>query len=114
VGRPADQGTRRDAAHPVRSPRALRRLSGGDDRRRVESVFGLQLVLNLAWSFALIPARSPAAGLAVILVLWASIVATIVEFSRFRRTAAATLVPYLAWVTFASVLNAEIWRLNRS
>ena len=78
-----------------------------------EAAFGLQLALNLAWSVAFFTGRSPAAGVAVILVLWASIVATIMEFGRVRRLAALLLLPYLAWVTFATVLNLEIWRLNQ-
>ena len=90
-----------------------RRAADTGERRRVESVFALQLALNLAWSFAFFSARSPAAGVAVILVLWASIVATIAEFGRVSRTAALLLAPYLAWVTFATILNVEIWRLNR-
>ena len=90
-----------------------RRAADTGERRRVESVFALQLALNLAWSVAFFSARSPAAGVAVILVLWASIVATIAEFGRVSRTAALLLAPYLAWVTFATILNVEIWRLNR-
>ena len=75
-------------------------------------LFGLQLALNLAWSVAFFAGRSPAAGVAVILVLWASVVATIMAFGRVQRLAALLLLPYLAWVTFAAVLNVEIWRLN--
>ena len=81
-------------------------------RRRAEAVFGLQLALNFAWSVAFFGRRDPRAGLVVIVLLWGAIVATIGEFWRTRRLAAAILVPYLAWVTFATVLNAEIWRLN--
>jgi tryptophan-rich sensory protein len=89
-----------------------RRAAASGERGRVEAVFGLQLALNLAWSLAFFSARSPAAGVAVILVLWASIVATIAAFGRVSRFAALLLLPYLAWVTFAAVLNLEIWRLN--
>jgi tryptophan-rich sensory protein len=45
-------------------------------------------------------------------VLWLLIAATIVAFSRHSRVAAALLVPYLAWVTFASALTFAVWRLN--
>jgi tryptophan-rich sensory protein len=48
----------------------------------------------------------------VIVLLWAAIAATIVAAWRACRTAAALLVPYLAWVTFATALNMAIWRLN--
>ena len=56
--------------------------------------------------------RDPGAGSVVIVLLWAAIVATIAEFWRTRRLVAALVLPYLVWVTFATILNAEIWRLN--
>ena len=87
-------------------------MSRDEARLRTERVFGLQLALNLAWSFAFFSARSPAAGVVVIVLLWAAIVATIREFAGTRRLAALLLLPYLAWVTFAAVLNVRIWQLN--
>lgn len=81
--------------------------------RRLQAVFGLQLALNLGWSLVFFGRRDPQAGLIVIGLLWLAIVATTLEFRRARPLAAALLVPYLAWVTFAAALNAEIWRLNR-
>lgn len=80
--------------------------------RRAEAVFGLQLALNLAWSFVFFGGRNLRGALGVIAALWITILATIVEFSRVRRLAAALLVPYFAWVTFASLLNADIARRN--
>jgi len=77
-----------------------------------QQLFGLQLTLNLAWSYAFFGLRSPAAGAAVILALWLAIIATIAAFARRSRLAAALLVPYFAWVTFAALLNLEIWRRN--
>jgi len=75
-------------------------------------LFGAQLVFNVAWSFAFFGAQSPAAGLVVILALDALVVATMVAFRRVDRRAAALLVPYLAWVLFATYLNAGFWQLN--
>ena len=86
-------------ADPARSP-------------RTEIVFSLQLALNLAWSLVFFGRRDPGAGLVVIVLLWAAIVATIAEFSRRRRLAGVLLLPYFVWVTFATILNAEIWRVN--
>jgi tryptophan-rich sensory protein len=80
---------------------------------RAQAVFGLQLALNLAWSVVFFNRRDPQGGLVVIVLLWAAIVATIVAFAKARPLSAALLLPYLAWVTFAAVLNAEVWRLNR-
>ncbi|NYT08299.1 MAG: tryptophan-rich sensory protein [Methanomicrobiales archaeon] len=84
----------------------------GTDTRIPLLVFGIQLVLNALWSFLFFGLRSPAAGLAGILVLWVFIVATIVTFSRVSRPAALLLLPYLAWVSFASILNYAILTLN--
>jgi benzodiazapine receptor len=82
--------------------------------RRLGSVYGLQLALNLAWSLVFFGRRNTQAGLVAIVLLWVAIVAAITEFSRARRLAAALLLPYLAWVSFATLLNEEIWRANRA
>ena len=83
-----------------------------EDTRRAQMVFGLQLALNTAWSFVFFGSRDPRRALVVIVLLWSAILVTIVEFGRIRPAAAVLLAPYLAWVTFASVLNAEIVRRN--
>jgi len=75
-------------------------------------VFVAQFVFNLAWSAAFFGAQNVALGLAVIALLWALIVATILAFARVDRRAAALLVPYLLWVSFAAYLNYEFWVLN--
>ena len=79
---------------------------------RATAVFGLQLALNLAWSLVFFGNRDPRGALVVIGLLWVSIVATIIQFWQVRRAAALLLVPYLAWVSFASLLNLEIVRRN--
>ncbi|MFC6731345.1 TspO/MBR family protein [Haladaptatus sp. GCM10025893] len=76
------------------------------------SAFALQFALNVGWSAAFFGLESPQLGLVVIIALWVAIVATIALFDRVDRRAALLLVPYLAWVTFAAVLNYHIWRLN--
>jgi tryptophan-rich sensory protein len=75
-------------------------------------LFGLQLVLNGAWSFAFFGAQSPMLGLIVITALWGVLAWTTERFFRIRRAAGALLVPYLAWVSYAWALNAGIWWLN--
>lgn len=77
-----------------------------------QATFGLQLALNLAWSFVFFGSRNLRGALVVIALLWVSILATIARFWRVRRVAGLLLVPYLAWVSFASVLNLEIARRN--
>lgn len=75
-------------------------------------LFGLQLFLNAAWSALFFGMRSPGIALADILMLWIAILATIVAFRRVSNLSAALLVPYLAWVSFATALNWCIWRMN--
>ncbi len=77
------------------------------------AAFAVQLGLNLLWSVLFFGLRKPAYALLEIVVLWAMIIVTMVLFNRVSRVAALLLTPYLAWVTFAAVLNSELWRLNR-
>jgi translocator protein len=90
----------------------IRRAAKGPARTGAEAVFGLQLALNLAWSFVFFGGQSIRGGLAVIALLWVAILATIAASWRINRAASLLLVPYLGWVSFASVLNAEIARRN--
>ncbi len=76
------------------------------------TLFFVQLALNGLWSFAFFGGQSPLAGLIVIAALIVAIVATIRAFRKLDRTAAFLLVPYLAWVAYAALLNGTIWRMN--
>ena len=82
-------------------------------RRSAQVLYGLQLGLNTLWSFLFFGRRNLFAALIEVVLLWVAIVLTIVAFARISRVAALLLVPYLLWTTFATVLNAAIWRLNR-
>lgn len=75
-------------------------------------VYGVHLLLNTAWSFLFFGLESPAAGLAGILPLLGMIAWTAWLFSGFSRPAALLMLPYLLWVSFASVLNATILAMN--
>ncbi len=89
--------------------------SKGIQKKQVKkalSIFTLQLALNFAWSILFFGLRSPILGLADIVLLWLSILATVITFSRVSRTASILLIPYLAWVSFASILNLFIVLLN--
>ena len=81
-------------------------------RGRALVAFFVQLALNAAWSWAFFGAHSPLAGLWVILPLLLMIIETIRRFWPLDRLAAVLLMPYAAWVGFATALNAAIWRLN--
>ena len=75
-------------------------------------IFGVQLFLNALWSILFFGMRSPALGFAGIVPLWLSIAYCIKLFWRLDRRAAYLLLPYIAWVSFASLLNLAIWALN--
>jgi benzodiazapine receptor len=75
-------------------------------------LFLMQLALNAAWSYLFFGLKQPGAALVDIGLLWLAIGATIFAFARWSKLAAALLVPYWLWVSFASYLNFEFWRLN--
>lgn len=87
--------------------------SGGDVPVAL-GLFALQLALNVAWSVVFFGQRNPRGGLVVIVSLWLSIAATLIAFVSIDPLAGALFIPYLAWVTFAAVLNGTIARLNPS
>lgn len=88
------------------------RRAGWSGAAAALGLFALQLALNVAWSGLFFGLRNPGAASAGIVALWASILATLIAFWRVTPGAGLLMVPYLAWVTFASVLNLTIWRLN--
>lgn len=82
------------------------------ERRRALVLFAVQLILNLAWSPVFFGAGAIDAGLLVILALDVLVALTIISFWRVRPLAGALLLPYLAWLCLATVLNLETGRLN--
>lgn len=84
----------------------------GKDRANALIVFTIQISLNFIWSFLFFKFRLPGLALIEIGLLWISILAMIIVFSRISKPAAYLQIPYLFWVSFAAILNAAIWRLN--
>lgn len=78
------------------------------------AIYGVQLLLNAAWTPIFFGLHRPGLALVEIMVLWAAILMTIILFQRVSLGAALLLVPYLAWVSFAAALNYSVWRRNRS
>lgn len=76
-------------------------------------VFAIQLALNLLWSILFFGMHRIGLALVDIVALWCAIAATILMFWRVTPAAGWLLIPYLMWVSFASVLNFSIWRMNR-
>lgn len=75
-------------------------------------LFAVQLTLNFFWSFIFFKLQLPGWAFAEIILMWAMIFITILWFGKISSAAAWLLVPYISWVSFASVLNYAIWKLN--
>lgn len=81
--------------------------------KKALSFFLFQLALNALWSFLFFGLQNPLLALVEIVILWLMIFETYTQFKKIDKVAALLLLPYLAWVSFATVLNATIWWLNR-
>jgi len=88
------------------------RAHGFKGGRAALALFITQLVANALWTWVFFVWHQGAFAFAEILLLWCLIVATIVSFRRLHSLAAALLLPYLIWVTFASALTFSTWQLN--
>ena len=94
--------------------RVLRRPADMPGRAQTLIAYHAQLGLNVLWSCAFFGLNSRATGLVVIALLLAAMIWTMRHFAALGdRLSVALYLPYLAWVSFASLLNASIWWLNR-
>ncbi len=94
--------------------RVWRLPAGTASRTQTLLAYHVQLALNMLWSCAFFGLNSPAVGLFVIALLLAAMIWTMRCFAGLGdRLSVVLFVPYLAWVAFASLLNASIWWLNR-
>jgi translocator protein len=85
----------------------------GAGRKQALLLFAIQLAFNFGWSFIFFYFHEIGWALIEILALWLSILLTIISFYKVDKTAAYLQIPYLLWVSFATVLNASIFYLNR-
>lgn len=81
-------------------------------KRMAITLWVIQLVFNFFWSFIFFRQHQIDWALAEILVLWFFILLTIIYFSRISKLAAWLMVPYISWVSFASLLTYAIYQLN--
>ncbi len=75
-------------------------------------IFGAQLFLNSLWSYLFFALRSPYYAFIETVFLWIAILLTILQFRKISKIASYLLVPYLLWVSFASLLNYYLWVIN--
>ncbi len=88
------------------------REGGWKVQGRSLGLFLLQWVLNALWTPIFFGMHRPGPAFAEIVMLWLVLAATLWSFWRVKKAAGVLLMPYLAWVSFAAVLNFTIWRLN--
>ena len=96
----------------IAAVRAWERAPKRSDREWMIALFAFNAFANVLWSLLFFRLRRPDWALAEVGVLWLSILVLIVVLGRYSRGSAWLLVPYLAWVTFAAVLNGAVVRLN--
>jgi benzodiazapine receptor len=77
------------------------------------TIYIIQLLLNFSWSLVFFRMHDLFGALIIIKLLWLMILATIIYFGKFSKTASWLMVPYLLWVSFATMLNFSIYLLNR-
>jgi len=91
---------------------AWRRASDANSRRWVFALFAANAILNVLWSALFFALKRPDFALIEVVFLWLSVLLPIVLFWRGARSSSYLLLPYLAWVSFAAVLNLAVVRLN--
>lgn len=89
----------------------LRGIQNKDAKKGI-ALFFVQLFLNVGWSYLFFFLHNPMMAFFEIMVLWLMILLTILQFKKVDKLASYLLIPYLLWVTFASVLNFSVWQLN--
>lgn len=81
--------------------------------RKALLFFIIQLALNALWTILFFGIKNPLLALVEIVLLWLMIYETYTQFKKIDAFSAKLLIPYLAWVSFASILNASVWWLNK-
>ena len=88
------------------------RINGFRAQSVALTLFLIQLALNCLWSWLFFAWHLGSLSFIDIILLWIFIVLTLLAFWRVHLLAGLLLIPYLAWVSFAALLNYTIWQLN--
>lgn len=85
----------------------------GKNKKEALGNFYVQLILNFIWSPIFFGMKNLGLAFVVIVLMWMFILRTIQSFAKLNKKASYLLYPYIAWVSFASILNLSVWILNR-
>ena len=88
------------------------RVGGFDHARTALTLYLVQLAVNALWSWLFFAWQMGGAAFADIALMWVLVVATLFAFWKHSRVAALMLLPYLAWISFAAMLNWRLWQTN--
>ena len=88
-------------------------LSTGQRAQGALKLYGVHLVANTLWSVIFFGMRRLGWAVAESAVLWSLVAATLARFYQIKPVAGLLLVPYLLWTSFATLLTATVWRMNR-
>ncbi len=91
---------------------AATRVAVQDGSSLALALWGLQICINTLWSSVFFGLRKILMGAVIIGLLWVAVVATTIAFAQLDLIAAALMLPYLAWGTYAFALNVSVWRRN--
>ncbi len=97
----------------TRNPGASPHPAMDQQTKQALASYGIQLSLNALWAVLFFGLRRIDLALVEVVALWGAILVTLRQFYQVRPVAAWLLIPYQLWVTFAAILNARIWQLNR-
>jgi len=86
--------------------------TSSDLKKTAITLFSIQLILNFFWSIIFFNQQQIGWALVEIIMMWIAILFTIFSFAKISNIAAWLLVPYISWVSFATILNYTIWKLN--
>ena len=81
--------------------------------KKANTIFATQLLFNFLWSIIYFWFHNIGYALADIILLWITLIWTIYEFFKISKLSGWLLIPYLLWTSYAAILNATIWYLNR-
>lgn len=86
--------------------------SSKKSKTQAYSAFVIQFILNILWSALFFELKLPGVAFIEIIIFWFAILWTIISFYKINKGAGYILIPYLLWVTFATLLNYYVWILN--
>jgi len=88
------------------------KTKGGKEKNEAVRIFIIQLILNSFWSIGFFGLKNPLLGAFIIIALWLTLILMIIKFYRLNKIAGLINLPYIFWVSFATILNLSVYALN--